>query len=200
MSPVRAAVFDLGGVLLAYDYRIWAERVAPHCQGGAEPLALIGEYGHARDAERGYLDLDHFHAWLVAQAGLSLSLAEFTHAWSDIFERKPEMMRLVSELQVERKLALSNTNPAHVRWITDRYPDVLALFDRVYLSCELHLLKPDPAIYHAVAADSHLAPGEHLFVDDRLENVLGAQEAGWQAVHFTGYPALRKALGPLLGR
>ena len=58
-------------------------------------------------------------------------------------------------------------------------------FDGLLVSSDYKLLKPEPAIYEALAEKYSLSLPECLFIDDREENVAGAQAAGMEAVRFT---------------
>ncbi len=57
-------------------------------------------------------------------------------------------------------------------------------FDHMFISAEIGLAKPDPQIYQAVVTELHKDPSEIVFVDDFIENVQAAREAGWHAIHF----------------
>lgn len=61
--------------------------------------------------------------------------------------------------------------PTGIRW--DDY------FDKIYLSYELHELKPSEAIFRKVIADSGVIPSETLFIDDGRKNVDAAQALGF---------------------
>ena len=52
-------------------------------------------------------------------------------------------------------------------------------FDKIYLSYELHELKPSEAIFRKVIADSGVIPSETLFIDDGRKNVDAAQALGF---------------------
>ena len=81
---------------------------------------------------------------------------------------------------------LSNTNPVH--WVelaaTDgrapRFPSIVRA-RYIYASHMLKLLKPDRAIFDAVAERTGFEPQQILFFDDLEPNVLGARGAGWRA-------------------
>ncbi|KWW99653.1 HAD family phosphatase [Carbonactinospora thermoautotrophica] len=66
--------------------------------------------------------------------------------------------------------------------------------DLVVNSARLGMAKPDPGIYLAAAERLGVAPGRCLFVDDRPENVRGAEEVGMTGVLFTGLESLQQAL------
>lgn len=56
-----------------------------------------------------------------------------------------------------------------------------ALIDQVFISSELRLSKPDPAVFPAVTHELHAEPAEVAFIDDRPECVHAALAYGWQA-------------------
>lgn len=75
---------------------------------------------------------------------------------------------------------------------------VAELFAHVANSSRIGLAKPDLAAFEHVAEALDVAPARLLFVDDRLENVRGAIDAGWHAVQMrdaTGLAAVLRRLG-----
>ncbi len=65
-------------------------------------------------------------------------------------------------------------------------------------SYEVHLLKPDPAIYRAICDKYRLIPEETAFIDDMEENVTGAQSCGLQAIRYTDRESTCRKLEQLL--
>jgi FMN phosphatase YigB (HAD superfamily) len=63
-----------------------------------------------------------------------------------------------------------------------------------FVSCELDLRKPDPAIYLEAARRLDRTPSDCLFVDDRLENVRAAEGVGMVGIVFRDAATLRTAL------
>ena len=79
---------------------------------------------------------------------------------------------------------LSNTNEIHFEYVKRRYfcsggYMLDDYFEKCYLSYELHLSKPDKAIFEAVIRDSGVLPEESLFFDDSESNILSAQNIGF---------------------
>jgi len=61
----------------------------------------------------------------------------------------------------------------------------LSNFDQVTLSYEIHAVKPEPAIYEHCLEGLDTPPEQTLFLDDRIENVHGAELLGIRAMQFT---------------
>ena len=85
-------------------------------------------------------------------------------------------------------IVLSNANPVHAEINYKR--GLYSIFDKVYLSNEIKMAKPDKKIYDYVLKKSKLKPEECIFIDDREENVLVANELGIKGIVFTGYKEL----------
>jgi putative hydrolase of the HAD superfamily len=61
----------------------------------------------------------------------------------------------------------------------------LSNFDQVTLSYEIRALKPEPAVYEHCLEGLDTPPEQTLFLDDRIENVQGAELLGIRAIQFT---------------
>jgi putative hydrolase of the HAD superfamily len=59
-------------------------------------------------------------------------------------------------------------------------------FSRMFFSCDLRAVKPEPAAYRAVLDGLHVTARDVVFVDDRPENVTGAAAMGIRSVLFEG--------------
>lgn len=69
-----------------------------------------------------------------------------------------------------------------------------SLFDHLIISWQVGFRKPDPQIYQQIFKYGSWKPEEVIFVDDKEENVLGAQALGINGVLFEGYPKLLSEL------
>ena len=72
------------------------------------------------------------------------------------------------------------------RWIDN--------FDVLVWSYQLHMAKPDPAIYRHTLKELATPPEETLFLDDKRINVEAAQALGMKALEFTTVERLREDL------
>lgn len=86
-----------------------------------------------------------------------------------------------------RLLLLSNTNDSHFEYfhnklIAEYGVTFYQLFDHVYLSHEMGMLKPSHEIFETVIAQQQLNLQRTLFIEDTARNVEGAQEVGLQTL------------------
>jgi FMN phosphatase YigB (HAD superfamily) len=66
------------------------------------------------------------------------------------------------------------------------------------ISAAVHMIKPDPAIYHYTLRQLQVAPQEAVFVDDSRPNVEAAAALGIHAIQFTTREAVLQELETLL--
>jgi putative hydrolase of the HAD superfamily len=62
---------------------------------------------------------------------------------------------------------------------------VLSKMDGMVISYEIHMLKPDPAIFRYTLETFGIKAEETLFIDDNLHNVEAARELGIVSYQFT---------------
>jgi 2-haloacid dehalogenase len=176
MKP-KAVVFDLGKVLVDFDYSIAARRlgVAPDALSFNMPLLIEFELGRISTSE--------FHVNLSRQIGFAGSLDAFVTAFADVFRAIPEMIALHAELR-RRGVPLflfSNTNEIAVEHVRRHFPFYLE-FDAHILSYEHGAMKPEPPLYAVVEQFSGWQGAELLYIDDRPENIVTGRERSWQTI------------------
>jgi putative hydrolase of the HAD superfamily len=94
-----------------------------------------------------------------------------------------------------RLALLSNAGPDFGGWL--RHGSFAPLFERVFVSGELQLLKPHAEIYEHVIDELGITPAQLLFVDNKSENVEGAKAVGGNGHVFTDAAALESWLRAL---
>jgi putative hydrolase of the HAD superfamily len=57
-------------------------------------------------------------------------------------------------------------------------------FEETFLSYEMHLAKPDKAIFEKMLSEANLLPEETLFIDDSEANCQAAASLGIQVHHY----------------
>lgn len=89
-------------------------------------------------------------------------------------------------------------------WSAETFPEVkkkyriFSLIDKMVVSGEVKMLKPNPEIYKALLNKFNLKAEESLFIDDNIKNVEGAKNVGMNALRFENASKLRQDLNNLL--
>jgi len=184
MNIPHAVVFDLGKVLVDFDYRITVRRILSRCKTTASALErLINQSPLLLRYETGLLTTQQFLDEVKAAAGFTGDLAEFSELFGNIFSPIEPMIQLHAELRARGvpTYILSNTNELAIRDIRGRFP-FFQHFDGYVFSYEHGALKPDARIYEVVERLSGRRGAEILYLDDRPENVQGGATRGWRAI------------------
>ena len=193
-ASIEIVLFDLGGVLFEVggvapmrelsgidtDEELWARWLACRWVQGLEA---------------GRCTPDEFAAGVVADWELPVSPAEFLATFGSwVNDPFPGASELVAETGAAARVGcLSNTNAYQWDSHFGQFP-LVGVFEYRFVSFELGLVKPDRAIFEAVAAALPAAPDRVLFLDDNTANVDGATAFGFRARHVRGVPAAREAL------
>lgn len=198
MASVRTVILDLGNVLVFHDNALLFRRLGQRAGLTGEEVATRLMAAGWTAANRGLLDAEGIRRDACGALGVEIPMAEFAALWSSHFTVHEAVLPRVESLVGRVKLVLlSNTNALHVAWLRPRLP-VLKRFDAVLMSCEVGLVKPEPAIYQLALQRAGCAPGEAAFFDDLPEYVEAASALGIQGRLFTDAPtfdAQLKALG-----
>ena len=182
---VNHLIFDIGNTIVNFNLHLASEKLG-RIFGVPEPdiYRFAFKSGFFTDFERGSIGPDELVSKLNQQFGQDLSLSTFDGLFSPIFSERPEMGGIISRLKGTYELSLlSNTNVLHSRYLEAHFP-ILMEFDHRFYSHSLKALKPDFDIYQTILSLTHSDARECLFIDDLETNVLGAQKAGLDAIHF----------------
>jgi len=193
---IKAVIFDLGKVIVPFDFKRGYQAMAKVCSYSAEDIPKrIGSTDLVTRFESGQVSPEDFVNELCGILDLQMEYARFCEIWSCIF--LPETLipeRLFEGIrQRYRLLLLSNTNAIHFQMIRNNYP-LLRHFDEYVLSYEVGAMKPSPRIYEQAIARAGCEPAECFFTDDIPEYVAGAKKAGIDAVQFESAAQIEREL------
>lgn len=199
-SEVRALLFDLGGVLLRIDFG----RVFAHWQEisalSLPALTAAFEFDAQYDRhERGEISGAEYFAHIRDRLQLRDDLTHIEAGWNAIFDGVFEdTAALVCSASARMPCAVfTNTNQTHHAVWSRAHADVLAPFERVFVSSSIGMRKPERAAFEHVATELGVPIGSVLFFDDLPANVDGARAAGLQAVLVRHPDDVREALAGL---
>lgn len=198
MSEIKAIVFDLGMVLIPFNYEMARNRLNLLKPGaGDKVMDYVKEnYQFFRAFEAGKMTEDEYIPMLMRAADVEgiVSHEKFCYIYSEIFSINYDVAELLELLSKKyRVFLLSNTNPVHRKYGYENFK-FFKHFEKLFYSDEVGAVKPEEAIYRAVEAYSGLKPEEHLFIDDIMDYAEGARKCGWHAIRFFNYKQLLEEL------
>ena len=200
MPRPSAVVFDVGNVLYAWNPRVLYERLVPEDRALdaflRDVVSLDWHFQH--DAGRPFAETS---AELIAEHPQH---AELIRRWGSHFGDSitgmiPGMAALIDDLDAAGIPLYAITNFSGEFWAPFRVREA-SLFDRfrgIIVSGDEKLLKPEPEIYRLALDRFALEAGDAVFVDDRADNVAGAQAIGMTGLLFTDADTLRRNLGAI---
>ena len=186
---IRNIVFDMGNVLIRFD---------------SERFMDIAGITESRDRDLIRRELFRSVEWARMDLGtlteetaeplilprfperLRKSVSQLLFHWADDRETVPGMEELLKKLKNAgyALYLLSNASVMqHVYW--PRF-SMSTLFQGKLISCDVGVVKPDPAIYRCFTERFGLRPDECLFIDDLPINVATAIQCGWSGIVFHG--------------
>ena len=200
MKTIDTLIFDFGNVLLTWD-----------------PHLMLDKYFGDRDKASWFIEnictsewngeMDEGKPFKQGIAELSAKHPEWAHEIQLYFDRWIEMIggqvegmeALIKELKAQgfRTYGLTNWSLETFCQVRYEYP-IFALMDGMVISAEERCLKPGPKIYQILLDRYHLRPEQCVFIDDRAENVAGAEALGIRGIRFRSAAQLRKDLSDIL--
>lgn len=177
-------VFDLGKVLLDFDYGIVVGKLAARGRLGIPELRrLLVESPLLPAYERGEITSRQFFEVVRDETGFDGGFEEFSGYFGDIFTPIAPMVALQAELRKRGvpTFIFSNTNDLAIEFVRRAFP-FFGGFDGYVLSYEHGAMKPDAPLYEVVERVTGRRGEAILYLDDRPENVEAGAARGWRVV------------------
>ena len=193
---IRAFLFDIGNVLLKFDFSLVLRAVAA-LSDVADEIEVLARIDRIKwSYEDGQIDRGTFLRGVFDVLGYRGAESEFISAWEQIFTPNPPMFALVEELAPRFPLyLLSNTSEIHRDYVFRTY-DIFQRFSGGTYSYAARTSKPGREIFEAACRAHALDPGTTFFIDDLLPNIETARALGFIAHHYhpEDHEALRQDL------
>ena len=197
-------IFDLGGVLLDIRMKNAYERFVALGLPPAELEPGGSAYKLMEDYQLGFITSAEFCQQIASKcaanvfarcAAGSTTPHDIEDAWNSIClsvaDRKLQALRKLRKMKgVASVSLLSNTNELHweyccQNWFNANSNKLEDFFDKIFLSQELHLQKPDPEIFKTAIRELGASPAETIFLDDSPVNTAAAAACGLQTLTVT---------------
>lgn len=197
-------IFDLGGVLLDIRMKNAYERFVALGLPPAELEPSGSVYKLMEDYQLGYVTTAEFCQQIASKCAANVfarsaaaptTPRDIEDAWNSIClgvaDRKLQALRRLRKTEgVASVSLLSNTNELHwecccQNWFNANGNKLEDFFDKIFLSQELHLQKPDPEIFKTAIRELGATPAETIFLDDSPVNTAAAAACGLQTLTVT---------------
>ncbi|MGV3463708.1 MAG: HAD family hydrolase [Heyndrickxia sp.] len=118
----------------------------------------------------------------LGDSKLTNELLYFAH-YAGHCELFPEVKAVLEELSKTYRLAvISNALPS-MDWVFD-WLGIRKYFDSIILSAFVNASKPESAIYRLALKQAGVAKEACIFIDDKIENIEGAELVGIRGLHL----------------
>ncbi len=189
---IRFVIFDMDNVLYDYDHPYRLDVLAQMTGRSAEEIdAVVFQGPEEQAAEAGIPDTwQDYLTQYQRLLGYPISRESWIKVRRDMMTEWPDMLAHVDAIKQNHEVALLTNNGMMLKdALYEIAPALEPVFgERGHASAEFGTRKPDPDIYLKICKDYDFKPEESLFIDDRLDNVEGAREAGLTAYQFTTEP------------
>ena len=186
MTAIKNILFDLGGVLYHIDYSITIKAF--------EKLGIKNFHKHFSQQQQNNL-FDQLETGKISNTDFIKEMKvllpnctneEIINAWNGLLIGIPkENIQLLKDLSKQYRLfLLSNTNLIHINQINKLlYEDynlksLDPLFDKIYLSHQIGMRKPNRETFEWVLKDAGILAHETLFIEDSIQHIKGAKKVG----------------------
>jgi HAD superfamily hydrolase (TIGR01509 family) len=194
--PIRNVVFDVGGVLLEWDPPAFIATVVPDPGQQAIVRREIFEHPDWHEFDRGGLDIAQAIDRFGKRAGLTPDqMRALLQAANESLRPIAGTIQLVEDLAAAgvHLYLLSNMPVSTFQYLIKTH-GFFAHFRELVISGAILMIKPDPAIYKHLVEKTGIVPGDSVFIDDLLKNVVAARESGLHAIQFADPDTCRAEL------
>jgi putative hydrolase of the HAD superfamily len=188
-----AIIFDFGAVIIDIDYHKTRDAFEKQGIKNFDELFSKAKQNNLFDnLEKGLISEIKFRDELRAISGINLNDNTIDECWNSMLLQMPSnRVEMLKKLQLHKPLyLLSNTNSIHEKAFSAAiegeygWNSFKSIFQKVYLSHEIKLRKPDLEIFEKVLSENNLNPSTTLFIDDSPQHIEGARKAGIYAFHL----------------
>lgn len=189
---IKAIVFDFFGVIYPDTLSLVTRKFI-----GFDKQKLAEIRDVRLQCDRGLIDRDEF--WNSVAQIMNVTHEQLDMALQRVQQADWKMLELIKELRSKYKTAmLSNVGKGFVERIFSDEKPRAEYFDKLFLSGETGLLKPNTEAYKDVTKKLDAEPKEIVFIDDIKDNVRAAEALGMHAILFEDFEQFKKDLSKIL--
>ncbi len=186
---INLVMFDLGGVVVNFSESMYVEYISKKFG-----IPLNKAMAIKRDLpklEVGGMTVMEYKKRVIHILQLSPGTnIEWNAAFIKLASTNKKVEALARSLHKRYKTALITNISASRYYSALKYKFDKSVFDRRFTSYGMRIRKPNPEIYNRVLSSMKAKAEESVFIDNRLENVRGAESVGIYGIVFKSYGQL----------
>ncbi|MDG1348912.1 MAG: HAD family phosphatase [Flavobacteriales bacterium] len=191
MKNSKAIIFDLGAVILNINYQNTIDAfIKLEVKNASTFYSKKVQTDLFNQIETGKITAEKFLTELQRETK-NATIKQVTDAWNAMLLDLPEdRLELIKALKKEYRIyLLSNTNEIHIDAIKEQLGDkkwngFSNLFDKMYLSHEVGMRKPNTEVFEHILVEQKLKAEEVFFIDDSPQHIEGAKKLGIKTHHL----------------
>ena len=191
MKKCKTIIFDLGAVILNINYENTIDEFTKLGVKNAETFySKKVQTELFNKIETGNISNNEFLRELQKETK-NAKIKQVKIAWNAMLLDLPkERLQLIKKLKDNHTIyLLSNTNSIHINAFKEelgnkKWLEFCELFDKMYLSHELGLRKPDAKIFEYILNEQKLKAEEVFFIDDSPQHIASAKKLGINCHHL----------------
>ena len=192
LNGIKNIIFDFGQVLLNIRPELSAKAFEKlGIKDGVDFWGSRSSSDLLIGLEKGVITPDEFRKGALDKLVPGVTPQQVDEAWNALLlDMPPRRVKKLIELKSKYRLfLLSNSNQIHYECYMSRFEKEFGyplgdLFEKLWFSHHLGMVKPDPEIFSFILKDAGLKPNETLFIDDTLVHVEAAKNIGINAWHL----------------
>ncbi|MEM3227743.1 MAG: HAD family phosphatase [Candidatus Micrarchaeaceae archaeon] len=194
-NQIKLIIFDLGGVIIDFTEDKYFSYLSKESGIPASKISnIFGELIEKMESDR--MRLSEMEEIVKKRLGINKNKIRWSSVFYELSHVNQDVKSMMLKLKKNYRIAiLSNISRS-------RFLESLKLikgvpYERYFASVFLHLRKPDPRIYLYALRKMHVLPAESIFIDNRVENVRGAEAVGMHGILFKSAADLENKLAKL---
>ena len=187
MPEIRTIIFDIGNVLVDWDPRYLYEKLIPDEEEREWFVRDVVNMDWHKEHDRGRSVADGVALLQKQYPEYGEWIEAYDTRWDETINSTIDGTLELLEQLVDKGLpvfAITNFPKEKFAEFRKQYA-FTSLFEGVVVSAEEGLIKPDPRIFHVALNRYKIDPEASLFIDDRLDNVLAAEQLNMVGHQFT---------------
>lgn len=197
---IKNVVFDLGFVLISFDWREIMTRAGIPAEEQDEVARATVHSEYWGELDRGVLSDEEILNGFISIApehkeNITKFFAEVPHSMPP-YPYSDNWVKSVKE-RGYNIYVLSNFSENNFKYCEPKYT-FLDKVDGKIISYRYKCIKPEKEIYHILFDSFNLNPEECVFIDDREDNIEGAINEGMNGIVFRSYEQASNDLDKLL--